>query len=113
MLVDVVQRQAAIAWQRSTLFAPYLDEYLDELRPLGHGSVSFRNHLLLVTRLGEYLATRRVHDVAHLRQEHVADFVRRERHRRENLQGAAQGIRTDAPLRRVPASPRTARCVAG
>jgi len=97
VLSDVVQRQAAVARHRSTLFAPHLDHYLDELQRFGHSHVSLRNHLSLVTRLGEYLATRRVHHVSELREEHLADFLRRERHRREEITRARR--RVSAPTR--------------
>ena len=97
MLSDVVQRRAALTRHRSTLFAPHLDEYLDELQRLGHGPVSLRHHLSLVTRLGEYLVTRRVHDVADLRQEHLADFLRLEGHRREKTSNGKRKV--SAPTR--------------
>ena len=97
MLSDVVQRQAAVERHRSTLFAPHLDHYLDELKRFGHGHVSLRNHLSLVTRLGEYLATRRIHHVSELREEHLAAFLRRERHRREETTRARR--RVSAPTR--------------
>ena len=97
MLLDVVRRQAAVARHRSTLFAPHLDEYLDELQRLGNGQVSLRLHLSLVTRLGEYLAARGVRDLSGMRQEHVADFLRRERHRRERTSQARRKV--SAPTR--------------
>ena len=97
MLSDVVKRKAAVARHRSTLFAPQIDGYLDELQRLGHGPVSLRNHLSLVTRFGEYLATRRVHHVSGLRQDHLADFLRRERHRRESTSKAKRKV--SAPTR--------------
>ena len=97
MLSDVVKRKGAVARHRSTLFAPQIDGYLDELQRLGHGPVSLRNHLSLVTRFGEYLATRRVHHVSGLRQNHLADFLRRERHRRESTNKAKRKV--SAPTR--------------
>lgn len=97
MLSDVVKRKAAVARRRSTLF-PTADRRVPgrAAAPRARCGVATQP-LVLGDRFGEYLATRRVHHVSGLRQDHLADFLRRERHRRESTSKAKRKV--SAPTR--------------
>lgn len=89
VLDDLVQKQSTRTRHRATLFGPYLDDYLDELRRDGYGHKVLRRNVSLITRLGEYIGRQGVRDIGGMRREHVATFLQCERARLERTSGTS------------------------
>lgn len=75
MLEQLIKARHVCAWHRSTVFAPYLDGFLEELVAQGFNQDSVCQRLCSVTWFGEYLRQRDVRATADITEAHVKDFV--------------------------------------
>lgn len=75
MLEQLIKARHVCAWHRSTIFAPYLDGFLEELVAQGFNQDSVCQRLCSVTWFGEYLRQHNVHATSDITEAHVKDFV--------------------------------------
>lgn len=81
MLEDLVQRPFALARHRSTIFGPHLDDYFCSFSKQGFAEAALRRYLFVITRFGEYLARRSIHQLVDIDDGAVAGFLKREKRR--------------------------------
>jgi site-specific recombinase XerD len=79
MLDQILEQPFAVARHRSTLFGPFLDDYLVHLRDRGHTRKTLRGHAQCITLFGEFLSDRAVRDLAAVRRSHIRAFARSKR----------------------------------
>ena len=89
MLEDIFETPFSRNRHRSTLFAPHLDEYIDDLTRCGYGDKMVRRNIFLITSFGEFLSRRKVDTVDNISLAEVNHFVKIGRSR-EGPEGVKQ-----------------------
>jgi len=75
MLEQLIKQRHVRAWHQGTLFASYLDGFLEELAAQDFNRHSICQRLCAVTWFAEYLRHRGVHAISDITEVHVEDFV--------------------------------------
>jgi integrase/recombinase XerD len=88
MLNNIIKRECARSRHLATLFGPYLDDYLTELRNQGYKETALRSRLGAVTRFGEYLALHGVRAIIKIGESNVRGFISAEQRCRTRVRKA-------------------------
>jgi len=75
MLEQLIRHRHVRAWHQGTLFAPYLEGFLEELAAQDFNRHSICQRLCAVTWFAEYLRHHGIHAISDITEAHVEDFV--------------------------------------
>jgi len=76
MLEQLITQRHVRAWHQGTLFAPYLDGFLEELAAQDFNRHSICQRLCAVTWFAEYLRHHGIHAISDITESHAKDFGR-------------------------------------
>jgi hypothetical protein len=75
MLTELITQRHVRAWHQGTLFAPYLDGYLEELAAQGFNRHALCQKVCAASFFAEHLRRQGVQVIADIADAHVEDFA--------------------------------------